>query len=184
MRATITLRQRYAVLMRDHFTCIYCGRRPPMVYLEVDHFHPVAAGGGNEDSNLATACRDCNAGKADQVWIDQYSKRGEWRYRASCECERPTCGGPFRARDGLELDCDCKGCHGCDICGSIFCQRANVTSFSNDQCEQMERFCRTGDLRVAEGLRADHAADAIQFLRDRNAIGVGIPAPPQPEGEN
>lgn len=33
---------------------------------EVDHIVPVAAGGGNELENLATACRRCNRQKKDK----------------------------------------------------------------------------------------------------------------------
>lgn len=41
--------------------CAYC--REPDTYLEIDHVVPVAAGGGHELSNLAAACRHCNASK-------------------------------------------------------------------------------------------------------------------------
>lgn len=59
-------RLRFEIFKRDKFTCVYCGRTPPAVVLEVDHMNPVAAGGGDEPSNLFTACEDCNAGKSDR----------------------------------------------------------------------------------------------------------------------
>jgi hypothetical protein len=34
------------------------------VVLEIDHIIPVSSGGNNHDSNLITACVDCNRGKA------------------------------------------------------------------------------------------------------------------------
>ena len=55
---------RFKVLARDHFTCQYCGQKAPDVELEVDHIVPKAECGSNELSNLTTACKDCNRGKA------------------------------------------------------------------------------------------------------------------------
>lgn len=54
---------RFDVFKRDDFTCVYCGRRPPEVTLEVDHLLPRAEGGGDQPENLVTACWDCNRGK-------------------------------------------------------------------------------------------------------------------------
>ena len=55
---------RFEIFKRDCFTCQYCGAKPPGVLLHVDHILPVAKGGGDESSNLVTACQDCNQGKA------------------------------------------------------------------------------------------------------------------------
>jgi 5-methylcytosine-specific restriction endonuclease McrA len=58
---------RFEVLKRDGFTCVYCGRNRDKhgVVLEVDHVVPLAEGGSDNDlANLATACWDCNHGKA------------------------------------------------------------------------------------------------------------------------
>ena len=55
---------RFDIFRRDSFTCLYCGRRPPDVVLELDHVHPVSKGGGNDPLNLVTSCYDCNRGKA------------------------------------------------------------------------------------------------------------------------
>ena len=57
--------RRFAILKRDDFTCQYCGRWAPWVALEVDHIHPVRAGGNVSDDNLTTACSECNRGKSD-----------------------------------------------------------------------------------------------------------------------
>lgn len=59
------VRDRYAVLARDHFTCRYCGARAPGVELRVDHVIPLAKGGTDDPSNLVTACEPCNSGKSD-----------------------------------------------------------------------------------------------------------------------
>ena len=60
-------RLRFTIFERDNFTCRYCGQKAPDVRLEVDHVLPVACGGGNEPSNLVSACEDCNAGKSDKL---------------------------------------------------------------------------------------------------------------------
>lgn len=63
-RIQVSKRIRFEVFKRDQFTCQYCGKHPPEVMLECDHIVPVVEGGGNDDSNLVTACQDCNRGKA------------------------------------------------------------------------------------------------------------------------
>lgn len=60
----VTKRTRFEVLRRDKHTCQYCGEKSPDVALQIDHVVPVALGGDDKPSNLVTACRDCNAGKA------------------------------------------------------------------------------------------------------------------------
>lgn len=60
----VSKRTRFEVLRRDEFTCRYCGSAAPDVKLAVDHVVPVALGGSDDVTNLATACVDCNSGKA------------------------------------------------------------------------------------------------------------------------
>jgi hypothetical protein len=62
-RSRLPSSTRYAILVRDAFTCQYCGRSAPQVVLHIDHRTPVALGGGDEIENLVTACIDCNLGK-------------------------------------------------------------------------------------------------------------------------
>lgn len=64
-------RQQFEVFKRDHFTCQYCGDQPPDVVLVLDHITPVASGGGNEITNLVTACEACNQGKSDRSLEDR-----------------------------------------------------------------------------------------------------------------
>lgn len=66
MGRSIGKTKRFEVFKRDGFTCQYCGAHPPSVVLEVDHIVPVAEGGGDEITNLVTACFDCNRGKRDR----------------------------------------------------------------------------------------------------------------------
>ena len=60
----VSKRTRFEVLRRDNHSCRYCGQAAPDVKLTVDHVVPVALGGGDDPSNLVTACSDCNAGKS------------------------------------------------------------------------------------------------------------------------
>lgn len=61
---------RFQVFARDGFRCIYCGAGRDDAKLVVDHVIPVKDGGTNDIGNLATACRECNAGKAARSVID------------------------------------------------------------------------------------------------------------------
>lgn len=63
-RKAISKKVRFEIFKRDGFTCQYCGAHPPKSVLHVDHIVPVAEGGGNEDTNLVTACDHCNLGKS------------------------------------------------------------------------------------------------------------------------
>ncbi len=63
-RTKVSMRRRFDIFKRDGFRCMYCGRTPPTVILEIDHILPIAEGGLNEVSNLVTSCVDCNRGKA------------------------------------------------------------------------------------------------------------------------
>lgn len=62
-RKAISKKARFEVFKRDGFQCQYCGAVPPKAVLHVDHIVPVASDGGNEESNLITACNACNLGK-------------------------------------------------------------------------------------------------------------------------
>lgn len=52
---------RKKIYARDNHSCVYCGSNE---HLTIDHKLPVSRGGGNEEENLATACRSCNSRKA------------------------------------------------------------------------------------------------------------------------
>jgi 5-methylcytosine-specific restriction endonuclease McrA len=64
-RKGLSKRQRFEVFKRDCFTCQYCGHKPPAVTLEPDHVIAIANGGADHESNMVTACQDCNRGKSD-----------------------------------------------------------------------------------------------------------------------
>jgi len=56
-----TLRlSRRNVYMRDDFTCQYCGERPAVKELNLDHVRPRSQGDRTTWDNLVTSCRRCN----------------------------------------------------------------------------------------------------------------------------
>lgn len=55
---------RFDVFRRDNFACVYCGRGSPDVTLHCDHKVAHSKGGSDDQSNLVTACSDCNYGKS------------------------------------------------------------------------------------------------------------------------
>lgn len=79
-RKSLSKKLRFEVFKRDKFQCQYCGKTPPSTILEIDHFHPVSKGGGNEIDNLLTSCFDCNRGKSDGLIKDAPSSIKEKHY--------------------------------------------------------------------------------------------------------
>lgn len=67
----ISPKLRFEVFKRDGFTCQYCGRKTPVVVLEVDHVVPRAEGGTDEIENLVTSCWECNRGKGKGLLDDR-----------------------------------------------------------------------------------------------------------------
>lgn len=54
---------RAAVMLRDAYTCQYCGETPGRQLLTVDHVVPRSRGGIHDWTNLVTACTRCNQKK-------------------------------------------------------------------------------------------------------------------------
>jgi 5-methylcytosine-specific restriction endonuclease McrA len=54
---------RSAVMLRDAYTCQYCGATPGRHNLTVDHVLPRSRGGQHSWHNLVTACNNCNQKK-------------------------------------------------------------------------------------------------------------------------
>lgn len=65
--------RRLAIYIRDGFTCCYCGaslKGRDAHDVTLDHLLPRSAGGGNEATNLVTACGACNYSRQDKPWVD------------------------------------------------------------------------------------------------------------------
>lgn len=54
-----------AVLLRDEFTCNYCGEIG--LNMTADHVIPLSRGGGDEMNNLVCACAMCNRVKSNKT---------------------------------------------------------------------------------------------------------------------
>ncbi len=52
---TISKKLRVEVFKRDGFRCVYCGRTPPEIVLEVIHVEPVSKRGKENINNLVTS---------------------------------------------------------------------------------------------------------------------------------
>jgi 5-methylcytosine-specific restriction endonuclease McrA len=61
-RVTVRLTRRN-LMFRDAHQCQYCGKRPPLRELNIDHVMPRSRGGADTWENLVTACRPCNLRK-------------------------------------------------------------------------------------------------------------------------
>lgn len=66
VRKSIPLSVRWAVMQRDNFQCVKCGRRPPEITLQVDHVVPSSKGGPDIEDNFQTLCNECNVGKSNR----------------------------------------------------------------------------------------------------------------------
>lgn len=58
---------RRALLLRDDYTCQYCGSQPGREHLTIDHVIPRSRGGRTEWENVVAACGACNRKKGNRT---------------------------------------------------------------------------------------------------------------------
>jgi len=58
---------RSTVLLRDNYTCQYCGAQPARSNLTIDHVLPRVRGGTTTWENVVCACRGCNQHKGSRT---------------------------------------------------------------------------------------------------------------------
>lgn len=58
------------LMIRDQFQCQYCGRRPSLRDLNVDHVVPRSRGGPDSWENLVVSCRTCNLRKGRRTPVE------------------------------------------------------------------------------------------------------------------
>ena len=58
---------RRTIMIRDGYTCQYCGAQPPKSSLTIDHVIPKVRGGGNTWDNVVCACKACNLHKGSRT---------------------------------------------------------------------------------------------------------------------
>ncbi len=69
------LTQRQSVLIRDDFTCSYCGKEiTDNNDLQIDHILPIARGGKGGYENYTCSCAKCNNSKSDKTAIEYCGK--------------------------------------------------------------------------------------------------------------
>lgn len=89
------VRLRFKILNRDGFTCKYCGKSPMNktdMRLHIDHIKPQSEYGTNAETNLITACNECNFGKLDfeltdkaKEKVDEYLEEANKRLSEPCK---------------------------------------------------------------------------------------------------
>jgi len=58
---------RRAVMVRDRYTCQYCGAQPGKQALTIDHVLPRSRGGKTVWQNVVAACKRCNGKKGNRI---------------------------------------------------------------------------------------------------------------------
>lgn len=83
MPRVIGLTERFKILARDNFRCVYCGATPQSSNLHIDHVMPRSKGGADSIDNYVTACFACNVGKSDLLLSEIMGRtefeNSEWR---------------------------------------------------------------------------------------------------------
>lgn len=140
MRKQLSPKVRFAAFVRDSFTCQYCGRKAPEVALHADHVRPVLLGGTNALSNIVTACRECNQGKAARPIPDGIAPLPS---DVDPEWEAPkciSCGATF-----APLNHTIKRCQGC-----------TYPKCTVDGCEKRSKKVRGKSSRLSPYMCWDH----------------------------
>lgn len=65
LRKRLTDQAKKTVFEADDYQCQYCGDRPGLSYLFIDHIVSLSAGGDNAEENLTSSCKSCNSKKHD-----------------------------------------------------------------------------------------------------------------------
>ena len=77
---------RRTVMLRDNYTCQYCGAQPAKTSLTIDHIIPKVRNGATNWENVVCACRPCNQRKGsrppEEASMHLLSRPGRPRYVA------------------------------------------------------------------------------------------------------
>jgi 5-methylcytosine-specific restriction endonuclease McrA len=96
---------RAAVMLRDAYTCQYCGEIPGRNHLTVDHVLPRSRGGAHDWENLVSACTRCNQKKGsltpDEAGMQLIRKPFEPTYVALVLLSNPTAAQRWESLMGL-----------------------------------------------------------------------------------
>jgi len=96
---------RTAIMLRDAYTCQYCGVSPGRNHLTVDHVLPRSRGGAHNWLNLTTACKRCNQKKGsmtpDEAGMNLQRKPFEPSYVALVLLSNPMAASRWETLMGL-----------------------------------------------------------------------------------
>lgn len=67
-----------AVLNRDAWTCVYCGKHLEGSDATADHIVALVNGGTDDAFNLVAACRTCNGTKSDKELVRTFYLNQRW----------------------------------------------------------------------------------------------------------
>jgi 5-methylcytosine-specific restriction endonuclease McrA len=99
---------RVAIMLRDAFTCQYCGESPGRPFLTVDHVTPRSRGGKHGWENLVTACMPCNQRKGsmlpEEAGMQLLRKPFEPSYMALVLLSNPVAAARWESLIGLHRD--------------------------------------------------------------------------------
>lgn len=77
---------RRTVMLRDNYTCQYCGAQPAKASLTIDHIIPKVRNGATNWENVVCACKPCNQRKGsrppEEAGMHLLSRPGRPRYVA------------------------------------------------------------------------------------------------------
>lgn len=96
---------RAAIMLRDAYTCQYCGDVPGRHQLTVDHVVPRSRGGTHDWDNLVTACKRCNQHKGshlpDEAQMTLMRRPFEPSYVALVLLSNPTAAARWESLMGI-----------------------------------------------------------------------------------
>lgn len=78
MREVLSTRVKEAILIRDGYSCVYCGEgfdSVQKVRLQLDHALAFSRGGSTDPDNLVVSCEKCNQRKGVSDWIRRIPAR-------------------------------------------------------------------------------------------------------------
>lgn len=158
-RIQLSKRIRFEVFKRDGFACQYCGRHPPEVMLEIDHIIAVSEGGDATESNLVTACFDCNRGKS-SIPLSAVPKGLQERGAEIAEREEQLRG----YREIVQAHMQREEADAWEVVHTLFPETQKTESVRRDWFFQIKQFNKR--LQVHEVIEAAEIASSRGFYSD------------------
>ena len=76
-RRAFTFQDYLMIAVHSEQSCAFCGKRPPAVFLDIDHILPLSKGGSDLHYNLRFLCQHCNRSRGNRFrWADVWRHLG------------------------------------------------------------------------------------------------------------